>query len=213
MVEPRHRTIVDIEGEALFGLTAERKTDRGLDRSAMGNDDHVLARLLVVDALDRAANAVIEIHETLAAGRGFVDRREPVAADRPARQKRRAIHALPFAEMLFGKGVHVRHLSRLGKSGGPDRVRGLMRALQIACIPDRVARQDFSDRVEHHAIAGVAAQILLPVDAAAILANRRMPYPPPARRDLLRRFVWIGHRQNPSILFAVAVRQSTHRLK
>ena len=111
MIEPRHRTIVDVEGEALLGLTAERKPDRRLDRSAMRDDDHVLARLLGVDALDRAADAVIEIHETLAAGRGFVDRRKPVAADRPAREERRAIHALPFAEMLFGERVHVRHVA------------------------------------------------------------------------------------------------------
>ena len=54
MVEPRHRTIVDIEHEALFGLAAKRKTDGGLDRAAMGNDDHVPARLLGIDALDGA---------------------------------------------------------------------------------------------------------------------------------------------------------------
>ena len=110
MIEPRHRTIVDIEGEAFFGLTAKRETDGGPDRAAMRNDDHVPARLLGIDALDGAAGAVIEVHETLAAGRGFVDRRKPVAADRPAREKRRAIHALPLAEMLFGERVHVRHL-------------------------------------------------------------------------------------------------------
>src|SRR5688572_22441587 len=87
-----------------------------------------------------------------------------------------------------------------------------MRALQIACIPDRIARQDFSDRLEHDAIAGVAAQILLPVNAAAILAHRRVTHTPPSRRNS-RRLTLIGHRQGPSILFAVDVRQSTHRLK
>ena len=66
--------------------------------------DHVLARLLGVDALDRAADAVIEIHETFAAGRRLVDVGEPVAADRLAGEERGAIHALPLAEMLFGEG-------------------------------------------------------------------------------------------------------------
>jgi hypothetical protein len=125
----------------------------------------------------------------------LVDRRKPVTAGRLARQERGAIHALPFAEMLLGKRLFVRHGSGPRKSGGPDRLRGLMRALQIACIPDRVTRQDFPDRLEHHAIAGVAPEILLPIDAAIVLAHRRMPHTPPARRDYFR-FVWIGHRQH-----------------
>ena len=146
--------------------------------------DHVPARLLGVDALDRAADAVIEIHETLAAGRGFVDRRQ-TSGCRPAgwrgtpRDSCPAIRRDAARRRRFSCGIAC----GLGKSGGPDRVRGLMRALQIACIPDRVARQDFADRLEHHAIAGVAAEILLPVDAAAVLAHRRMAHPPPARRD------------------------------
>src|SRR5216117_3943885 len=138
MIEPRHRTIVDIEGETFLRLTAECKPDRGPDRAAMRDDDDIPARLLGVDALDGTACAVIEVHETLAAGRGFVDLSKPVAADRPARQERRAIKALPLTEMLFGERVHVRHLWRLGKAGGPDRMRSLMCALQIACIPDRI---------------------------------------------------------------------------
>ena len=136
-----------------------------------------------VDALDRALHAVIEIHETLAAGRGLVDIGKPVAADRPAGEERRAIHALPLAEMLFGEGRYVRHRRRLWKSGGPDRLRGLMRAHQVARIPDRVARQDFCDRLEHLAIAGIAGDILLAVDVAAVTADRRMAHPPPARCD------------------------------
>ena len=110
MIEPRHRAIVDIEGEALVRLTAERKPDGGPDRAAMRDGDDVPARLLGVDALDGAADAVIEVHETLAAGRGFVDTRKPVAADRQARVKCRAIHALQLAEMLFGERVHMRHI-------------------------------------------------------------------------------------------------------
>src|SRR5687767_6408839 len=110
VIEPRHRYVVDIEGEALVGLTAQRKTDRGLDRSAMSHGNHVLAGMLNRDALDRAADTVVEIHKTFAAGCCFVDRREPMRTGGTAGQKRRAIHALPFAEMLFGKVLDVRHL-------------------------------------------------------------------------------------------------------
>jgi hypothetical protein len=96
-----------------------------------------------------------------------------------------------------------------------------MRPLQIARVPDRVARQDFSDRLEYHPIAGIAAKILLSVNAAAVLANRRVTHPPPPCRynargnGVLRGewFGWIGHRENPSILFDAAVRQSADRLK
>src|SRR4030095_15508602 len=130
MVEPRHRAIVDIEGEAFLRLTAERKADGRPDRAAMRDDDDIPAPLLGVDALDGAACAVIEIPETLAAGRGFVDLSQPVAADRPAGEECRAVQALPLAEMLFGERVHVRHVRRLGKAGGPDRACGLMRAFQ-----------------------------------------------------------------------------------
>src|SRR6478736_2401262 len=141
MIEPRHRTIVDIESKTFIRLTAEREPDRGPDGTAMRDRDDVPARLLGVDALDGAANAVIEVHETLAAGRGFVEVSKPVAADRPARQERRAIEALPLTEMLLGERVDMRHVRRLGKARGPDRVCGLMRALQITCIPDGAARQ------------------------------------------------------------------------
>ena len=95
-----------------------------------------------------------------------------------------------------------------------------MGPLQVACVPNGVARQDFSNRLEYHAIAGVAADVLLAVNAAVILADRRMTHPPPPGRDhasghgMLHDewFVWIGHRQNPSILLPV-LRQSTDRLK
>src|SRR5665811_2373916 len=100
MIEPRHRTIVDVKGEAFFGLTAERKTDRGLDRSAVGNGDDVLARLFDIDPVDHSAYAIIKIHEALAAGRGLVDIGKPVAADRPAGEECRAIHALPLPEVV-----------------------------------------------------------------------------------------------------------------
>src|SRR6059036_66357 len=110
MIEPRHRTIVDIEGETFLRLTAECKPDRGPDRAAMRDDDDVPARLLGVDALDGTACAVIEVHETLAARRGFVDFSQPVAADGAAGEERRAIQALPLAEMLLGERVHMRHV-------------------------------------------------------------------------------------------------------
>src|SRR5918995_192083 len=72
MIEPRYRAIVDVEGETFFGLTAERKADGGLDGSAMSDRDHILAGLFEIDAIDCTAGAVIEIHETFAAGRGLV---------------------------------------------------------------------------------------------------------------------------------------------
>src|SRR5216684_8331927 len=102
MIEPRHRAIVDVEGEALFGLVAKREPDRGLDGAAMRDRNDVLAGLFGADPLDRAAHTVVEIHETLAARRGLVDISEPVAADRPAGDKCRAVHSLPFAKMLLG---------------------------------------------------------------------------------------------------------------
>jgi hypothetical protein len=76
----------------------------------MRHHDHIPARLLGVDALDGAANAVIEVHKTLAAGRGFVDSSKPVPAYRQARVKCRTIDALQLAKMLLGERVHVRHL-------------------------------------------------------------------------------------------------------
>src|SRR5580693_1871378 len=74
MIEPRHRAIVDVEGEALVRLTAERKADRRLDGAAMRDGDDVPSRVLDIDAHDRSLHAVIEIHETLAARRRLVDR-------------------------------------------------------------------------------------------------------------------------------------------
>ena len=103
MIEPRHRTIVDIEGETFLRLTAERKPDRGPDRAAMRHHDDVPARLFGIDAFDRAASAVIEVHKTLAAGRDLVDLSEPVTADSAAGEERCTIEALPLTEMLFGE--------------------------------------------------------------------------------------------------------------
>src|SRR6266852_700458 len=111
----------------------------------------------------------------------------------------------------IGRRRLARHRQRLGKSRRPDRVGGLMRPLQIARIPHRVTRQDFPDRFEYHAVAGVAAEVLLPIDAAAIFPNRRVTHPPPPCRDhgvgnrLLCDgwFGWIGHRKDPSILSRV----------
>src|SRR5258708_2586072 len=109
MVEPRHRAIVDIEGEAFSGWTAQRQTDGRPDRSAMRHRDHVPARLLARDALDGAAGAVIKIHETLATRRGLVDPGKPVTAGRQARYVGLAIHALQLAEMLLGDSLLLRH--------------------------------------------------------------------------------------------------------
>src|SRR6202011_4602154 len=95
------------------------------------------------------------------------------------------------------------------------------RAFQIARKPGSVAGKNLADCVKHHAIAGIATDVGLPVDAAAILAHRRMTDPPPAGRHHARgnRMLRdkgglgrIGHRYNPPILFHV-VRQSAHGLK
>src|SRR5713226_2182045 len=109
----------------------------------MTDCDHVPARLLDIDQADRATDAVIEVHETFATGYGLVDVGEPVAAGRAAGEECGAVHALPLSEMLLGESRVLRHRCRLWKAGIPDRGRGLMRAHQIARIPDRAARQDF----------------------------------------------------------------------
>ena len=103
-------------------------------------------------------------------------------------------------------------VGRPRKARVPDRFRGLMRALQIARDPDRIARQDLRDRLEHLGIAGVAGDIGLAVDVAAVVAHRRMAHPPPSRDDDFR-LVRIGHQKNPSILFAAVVRECAQRLK
>ena len=112
--------------------------------------------------------------------------------------------------MLFGERRFLLHRGGLGKSRRPDRVGSLMGPLQIARKPDGISRQDFGDRLEHLAITGIAAEVLLPINAAAVLAHRRVTHPPPPRRDyafgngVLQNewFVCIGHLENPSILFA-----------
>src|SRR6266536_5920111 len=58
VIEPRHRTIADFEGEPLFGLT-ERQPDGGHDRSAMGDRDDIPSRLFSVDPLDGATGAIV----------------------------------------------------------------------------------------------------------------------------------------------------------
>src|SRR5207302_3831067 len=103
MIEPCHRTIVDVEDETFLRLVAERKTNRRLDGSAMRYRNHVPAGMVGVDPLDRAAHAVVEIHKAFAARGRLVDRRKPVAAGRAAGEKCGAVQSLPFAEMLFGQ--------------------------------------------------------------------------------------------------------------
>src|SRR5689334_8532266 len=69
MIEPRHRAIIDVEGEPALRQSAKRKPDRGPDGAAMSDRDDVPARLFRRrDAIDRDAGAVVEIHETLASG-------------------------------------------------------------------------------------------------------------------------------------------------
>src|SRR5882757_8437938 len=97
-----------------------------------------------------------------------------------------------------------------------------MRPLQTARNPNRIARQDFPDCSEYLVIAGVAADVLLSIDAAIILTNRRVAHPPPSCRDHARRnrmlqHEWLGgtgHRGNPQYcsmsLYVSARDRSSH---
>jgi NAD(P)-dependent dehydrogenase (short-subunit alcohol dehydrogenase family) len=215
MIEPCDRTVVNGECKAALGLVAKRDTDRGLDRPAVRHRDDVPARVFGVDALDAGFDAVVKIHETFAVRRRFVDRRKPVAADGDgaACKKRRAVEPLPIAEVLFVEVCLLRHGVGLRKTRSPDRCRSLMRPLQLARDPHRIARQDLADRVEHNAVAAIAIHVFLTIDIAAVVAHRRVPHPPPPRRDhacrngVLRNepLLGIGHRQSPSIVFHAAV--------
>ena len=68
-----------------------------------------------------------------------------------------------------------------------------MGAHEVARIPDRAAWQDLRHGFEHLASAGVAGDVRLAVDVAAVIAHRCMAHPPPSRRDDLG-FVRIRHR-------------------
>src|SRR6202012_2871488 len=137
MVEPRDRTIINIEAEAPVHEATEREPDRGLDGATMSDGNHVPACMLAHDALDGAFGAVIEIHKTLAAGRRLVDVGEPATAGRPRGDEGGAVHALPFPEILLGQFGVLRHAGGLRITGGPDRFRRLMRAQQVARYPHR----------------------------------------------------------------------------
>ena len=184
----------------------------------MRDDDDVFAGMREVDPIDRAFDASVEIHEALTARRWVVDRRKPVAADldRTAGKERSPIETLPFPEMLLGECRLVRHCCGLGISSLPQRIRGLVRAFEIARKPLGIVRKNARHGIEHRAIAAIAADIGLSIDATAILAHRRVTHPPPARRHgtvwngVLRgenRLGGIRHPGNPSILFHAVVRE------
>jgi len=84
-----------VKASPLFRLIAKRKPDRRLDGAAMPDRDHVLAGVLGVDPLDRAANAVVRFQKTLPARRRVVDRREPVTADRNRLEAKNAARFKP----------------------------------------------------------------------------------------------------------------------
>src|SRR5262245_24230423 len=77
MIEPRDRDVVDVEGQATIRLTTEREAYRRADRAAMADRDDVLACFLRSDPHDLTADAGVEIHKTLAAGRALVDVGKP----------------------------------------------------------------------------------------------------------------------------------------
>src|SRR5438270_287868 len=76
---------------------------RSLEGAAMCDRDHDLPGGLIVDPLDGAAGAVVEVHEAFAAGCRLVDVGKPARADRTAGDELGAVHALPTAEVLFGE--------------------------------------------------------------------------------------------------------------
>src|SRR5579883_2032544 len=78
MIKPRHRTIVDIKGKTFLGLAAQRQSDRRLDRAAMTNRNYITTRVFNIDALDRAADAIVQIHKTFAARCWLADIGKPV---------------------------------------------------------------------------------------------------------------------------------------
>src|SRR5262245_18107051 len=122
MIEPRHRHIVDGEGERLFHEPPERKPDRRLDRAAVCGHDDMLARLLDIDAIDRAFRAIAEIHETLAIRRRLVDYGEPVTARWLTCPECRAARALQSPEILFGERGLLDQRVGFWKSRSPDRL-------------------------------------------------------------------------------------------
>src|SRR5580698_2576802 len=178
----------------------------------MADRNHVMAGMFDIDAIDRAADPIVQIHKTFAARRRLADISEPVAAGRPAGEKCDAVHPLPLSEMLLGEGRLLHHRRRLRKTGIPDRLRSLMRTLEAARNPDSLARQDLRHRLENMAVAGVAGDVLLTVDVAAVAAHRRVAHPPPpCRRNC--RLVDIGHQENPSIMlvsYVTAPNVSSH---
>src|SRR5579862_5865383 len=82
MVKPRHRAIVDVEGQPLLDQAPHCKTDRRLDGTAVTDRDDIPAGLRLRDAIDRSDDTVIEVHETFATGRRFIDIGEPTRAGR-----------------------------------------------------------------------------------------------------------------------------------
>src|SRR6185437_1102797 len=164
MIKPRHRAIVDVEAEPLLHQAAERQPDRSLDGAAMADRYHVAPGMGDGQAINRALGAAVEIHKTFAAWRRHVDLGKPAAARRTACDECGAVHALPLPEMLLGESGFVRHLGWLRKASRPDRLRGLVRAHQIARNPDRIARQYLGDRIKYFSIGGVAGDVGLAVN-------------------------------------------------
>src|SRR5262249_34262599 len=155
-------------------LSAEREPDRRLDAPAVADRDDILAGVLDIDALNRATDPVVEVHVALTARRSLIDTRIPMAAERAAGEERGAVHPLPLTKILFGETGILDQARRPWKAGGPDRFRRLMGSHQIARVPHRLARQDLCHRLEHLAVAGVAGDVFLAVDVAAVIAYRRM---------------------------------------
>jgi hypothetical protein len=71
-----------------------------------------------------------------------------------------------------------------GQAGSDDRRRRLVGAAQIACHPDRVARQLLGEPSESGAFRAIARKVQLSIDAAAMV-YRRVADPPKAGRDLV----------------------------
>src|SRR5262245_51164537 len=184
MIEAGERAVLDQEAERHLRLEPQRHQQRHLDGPAMSDGNNVTAAVLYREAFDDGPHALDEIDEAFATWRAFVCRPEPqrVRADPALGIKGLALHALPHAQVLFGK---LRDGERLSAVVAPvrrrqDRHRRLTRAREMARHPHGIVRQFARQHGENLRIRAIAVKIALTVDLAAI-GNGSMTDPPPAR--------------------------------
>src|SRR5260221_10410477 len=102
------RAIIDGESERRFGHEVERLGESAADRAAMGDGDDVAPGIALLEAADRAFDAVEQVDEALAALRRHAGRGEPEAMIGLAEQRRQidVFLAMPVAEALLVERRH-----------------------------------------------------------------------------------------------------------